>query len=242
MFNSIDQGSADCQAVVQRRGAFEPDSTLAEEVLRARGHYGRMTELARELEVDRSKLYEVRGRAKEALAAEFDLPPGESGGPVDAAVTEAPDDKVLFHLVVTVGLVKRAIVALRTVCPGSIRDIVALLGLIFGGAAAWSFGTVQRILEQAGECAAEAMAKVSLEKVNCAVLDEMFSQSRPVLAGLDNETQFLFLLEKRVSRSGEDWKEVLSELRDEQGLHPERVVKDAGTGLAKGVTDTWSDS
>lgn len=242
MFNSIDGNLVDRQGAEGRPDVFRPDSSLAEEVLRAKGQYGRLTELARELDVDRRRLYDVRGRAEGALAAEFEVPDEELASPADTAVTEAPDDKVLFTLVVTVGLVKRVIVALRTVCPGSIRDIVAVLELIFGGAAAWSYGTVQSVLNEAGKQAREVMAKIGLQNVNCVVLDEMFSQRSPVLAGLDNDTQFLFLLEKRLSRTGEDWKEVLTELRDERGLNPERVVKDAGTGLARGVSDTWSDT
>lgn len=221
--------------------AFRASSGLAKDVLRAEGQYGRLSEIARELEVGRHRLYGVRERAEAVLAEEFDRS-DETPEVEDSPVAGLPEEQVLFHLPVTVGRLKRASIALRTVAPASIRDIVALLPILYGSEAAWSYGKVQSVLIEAGGRAAQALREAELSSVECAVLDEMFSQRQPVLAGLDNTTQYLFLLEKRESRSGDEWHKVLAELQTTQKLNPKRVLKDAGTGLAKGVAATWPDT
>ena len=237
---SIQQGDAVDQSVAAGRtsGPFAASGGLAIEVLRAQGQHGRLTEMARDLEVDRRRLYEVRERAEEVLAREFEQS-GDDDVVSEPGPEELPDDRVLFNLAVTVGHVKRAIIALRVISPASIRDIVGLLPILFGIGAAWSFGTIQSVLTEAGKRAKAFSLTVALSSIECVVLDEMFSQNRPVLAGLDIATQYLFLLAERPSRTGEEWHTVLEELRTGQGLTPERVVKDAGTGLALGVETTW---
>jgi hypothetical protein len=133
--------------------------------------------------------------------------------------------------------IARTVIALRVVTPASIRDEVAMLPIIYG--TGWSFGTIQGLLVEAGERAAALSAAQDLSSIVCAALDEMFSQGRPVFAGIDLDTQYLFQLEVHATRSGEDWSTSLGRLRDRQGLHPQSVVKDAGTGLAKGVGDAF---
>ena len=128
------------------------------------------------------------------------------------------------------------------IAPASIRDIVALLPILFGSMASWSYGKIQSLLTAAGGRAAERQQDVDLSPIQCLLPDEMFSQGRPVFAGLDPVTQYLCLLDVRPCRTGEEWNEALARLRDRQGLNPERVVKDAGTALRKGVTATWSEA
>lgn len=86
------------------------------------------------------------------------------------------------------------------------------------------------------------MAEVDHAPIADVALDEMYSQGRPVLAGIDLESQFLFLLEARESRTGEDWAEALGELRDQQGLDPQCVVKDGGSGLEKGTREVFPEA
>jgi len=112
-----------------------------------------------------------------------------------------------------------------------------MLPLIYG--TGWSFGKIQALLAEAGERAAKLMAGVDLSGVRHVALDEMFSQGKPVFAGIDLDTQYLFQLAVHPSRSGEQWSEALGELRDGQGLSPWSVTKDAGSGLAWGTLDCW---
>ena len=128
---SIQQGDAVDQSVAAGRtsGPFAASGGLAIEVLRAQGQHGRLTEMARDLEVDRRRLYEVRERAEEVLAREFEQS-GDDDVVSEPGPEELPDDRVLFNLAVTVGHVKRAIIALRVISPASIRDIVGLSGIM----------------------------------------------------------------------------------------------------------------
>ena len=196
---------------------------LALSALQRQGEYGAMTELAEEHGVSRHAVYALRDRARAALEGEFIAPDRSPVGSFQLTVTEAD--------------IARTVIALRVVTPASIRDEVAMLPIIYG--TGWSFGKIQGVLVEAGRRAAELSAVQDLSTVECAALDEMFSQRRPVFAGIDLDTQYLFQLEVHESRTGEAWANSLGRLRDRQGLRPRSVVKDAGTGLAKGVGDAF---
>lgn len=214
---------------------------IAREIIRAQGQWGRLKQLACEHNVQPREIFRIRERADAALEHEFAEKPSKEESAEDN--TESlPDDKLLFYLPVTVGHLKRAVVALRVVAPCSIRDIVALLPILFGSVAAWSYGKIQSLLVEAGQRAAAFLNQVDLSKVDSCVLDEMFSQGQPVLAGLDPVSQILFLLQVRSSRTGEEWANALGGPRDAQGLNPDVVIKDAGTGLAKGVKECWPET
>ena len=100
---------------------------------------------------------------------------------------------------------------------------------------------IHKILTEAAHKAAVFNRSVSLEKIKTAALDELFSQGKPVLAGIDLDSKYLFLLEHRTTRSGEEWEAALN-AHKKHGLMLEKVVKDAGTGLAAGVTKAFPDA
>ena len=189
----------------------------------AQGKYGAVTCLARDQNIPRQRVYALRDRAWSALKAEFTPSVSKQAGSVTLHVTSAD--------------IERAVVALRVVTPASIRDIVEVLPVLFN--IKWSYGKVQSVLCKAEQRAAVQLKQVDLSGIKSVALDEMFSQGRPVLAGIDLDSQYLFQLEVHRSRSGDAWAESLGKLRDEQGLHPERVVKDAGSGLRAGVRKSW---
>lgn len=196
---------------------------LALLALQRQGEYGAVTDLADEYGVKRHTVYALRERARTALEGEFNKPDRASGGSVQLTLTEAD--------------IARTVIALRVVTPASIRNEVAMLPIIYG--TGWSFGKVQGVLVEAGRRAAELSAAQDLSSIDCVALDEMFSQGRPVFAGIDLDTQYLFQLEVHETRTGEAWAESLGRYRDQQGLCPRSVVKDAGTGLAKGVGEAF---
>lgn len=209
-----------------RPGTVLPPSSaqeLAIFALAGQGQYGVVSELAEDYGVSRQRVYDVRDRGRAALEAEF--------APASEACTEG------FTLAVTEQDIARTVIALRVVTPASIRDEVAMLPIIYG--TGWSYGKIQGVLEQAGHRAASFLGQMDLSAIEHVALDEMFSQGRPVFAGIDLATQYLFQLEVHANRSGEAWGTALGRLRDDQGLDPSVVVKDAGTGLAKGVRDCW---
>lgn len=196
---------------------------LAARALATQGAYGTVTDLAREHGLRRQQIYELRERGRAALQAEFSDSDLGTGTKCTLDVTEA-------HM-------ERAAIALRVVTPASVRDIVEVLPMLFG--TGWSYGKVWNVLAEAERSAAELLRQVDLSDIENVALDEMFSQGRPVLAGIDLDTQYLFLADVRDSRSGAEWAEALEMLREEQSLYPECVVKDAGTGLAAGVRAAW---
>ena len=200
-------------------------SHLAALALSTQGKYGAVTDLACQHGIRRQEVYALRVRAWEALEAEV--------------TPTAPELRECLRLDLAQPDIERAVVALRVITPASIRDIVEVLPLLYG--VEWSYGTVCNVLDKAERRAKAVLEKVDLSGIDNIAVDEMFSQGRPVLAGIDLDTQYLFQLEVHNSRSGETWAESLGALRDRQGLNPKRVVKDAGTGLRAGVRACWPD-
>jgi hypothetical protein len=185
--------------------------------------YGAITGLAQEYGISRQKVYDIRDRAYSAIHSEFE--------------SYAYTPQGSFTLEITEEDIKRTVIAMRVIAPSSIRDEVALLPVIYGKG--WSYGKIQGILVEAERRAGEILKKIDLGAIKNVALDEMFSQGRPVFGGIDLDTQYLFQLEVHPSRGGEDWDNALAKLRDNQNLNPLRAVKDAGTGLGKGVRSCW---
>ena len=213
--------------MTQPQNPLPPPSAidLAVSALAGQGRYGTVTSLAREHDVPRKAVYQLRGQASEALSKAF-----------AASGIEAPRGS--FSWVLTEADIERTVVALRVVVtPSSIRDIVAMAPIIYGFG--WSYGKIWNVLHRAERQAKALMELVDLVGIKTIALDEMFSQGQPVFAGLDLDSQYLFQLEVHERRTGEAWATALGELRDRQGLVPESIVKDAGSGLASGVQQCW---
>ena len=199
--------------------------SLALSALSVQGRYGAVTRLAEEHEVSRQGVYRIRERALGALEGEFSEGAAEPAGP---------------PLWVDEAHIRRAVVALRVGTPASIRDIEDVLPEVLG--VHWSYGKIHGVIEEAQQLAATRLAEVDLSSIQNVALDEMFSQGSPVLGGIDMDFGFLFTLEASPSRSGAEWASVLGALRQEQGLVPSMVVKDAGSGLAAGVSRIWPEA
>ncbi len=94
---------------------------------------------------------------------------------------------------------------------------------------------------QAEEQAKAFNGKADLSPIKNSALDEMFSQGDPVLAGVDLTSGYLFSLELREGRSGEEWAEVLEQAKA-QGLDLSVVVKDAAKGIEAGVREVFPEA
>lgn len=181
---------------------------------------GGMSELSREFTVSRPTLYAAAATVETLLESHF------SQGAIQANT-----------LVIDEAQLRRAVVALRVVAPNSIRAIEGLIPLLYPGQSL-SFGHIQSWLIDAQEKAEQFNDQVDLSGIRAGALDEMFSQGAPVLAGVDLDGGYLFDLEVRESRSGEDWAQVLQRAKD-QALNLEVVVKDAALGIANGVSEVF---
>jgi len=197
---------------------------VALQALLGQGQYGVVTRLATEHDLRREFVYALRDHARVALDEAFAPADGSTDG---------------FNLSVTEREMARTVVALRVVTPASVRDIVAMLWIIYG--TGWSYGKVWNVLHLAEQRAAAFLSQVDLSGIDSVALDEMFSQGRPVFAGIDLDTQYLFQLEVHEKRTSEAWERSLASMRDRQSLYPSHAVKDAGSGLAKGVRGCWPE-
>ena len=181
------------------------------------GKYGAVARIAREFSVSRPTVYAKAEKGRTALAQVFE--PQESG-------------KVHATVEVDEATLRRAIVSCYVEGPNSVRDVQALVEAFYGIHV--GYGKVHAILQEAQACAATFNRSAPLARIRVAALDELFSQGDPVFAGLDLDTDYLFLLEHHGCRTGEEWAAALGQKR-RQRLDLETVVKDAGVGLAAGV-------
>ena len=94
-------------------------------------------------------------------------------------------------------------------------------------------GSIQSLLIEAQEQARQFNNTVDFSSIKVAAVDEMYSQSAPVLAGVDLDSGFLHSLELCESRTSEDWTALLNRAKS-QGLNFDIVVKDAAPGIACG--------
>ena len=185
------------------------------------GEYGAVTDIAREFGVSRPTVYEKMWQGQAAL---------------EGAFGEAESGKVWATVTVDEAQLRRAIILAYVEGPNSMRDDQALVKGFYGLHV--GYGKVFAILQDAQKKAAEFNGSVRLDAIKAAALDELFSQGDPVFAGIDLDTDYLFLLEHHQGRRGEDWANSLED-KKRQGLDLETVVKDAGTGLAAGVTTAF---
>ena len=191
--------------------------------LATQGDYGSVSTLSRKFEVSRPTVYDVRQTASDVLERHFDSPLASTGAQHAVVVDEAQ--------------LRRAIVALRAQAPNSIRDIEGLLPLLYPGLTA-SYGFIQAICAEAEARAREFNEHSDLSRIRAGAVDEMYSQGKPVLGGVDLDSGYLFLLALRDGRSAEDWAEELRACKA-RGLDLEIAVKDAASGIRLGVTEVF---
>ena len=121
--------------MTKSRNLIPPSSAtqIAALALSAQGEYGIVTDLARQHDIRRQQVYDLRERARVALEAVFT--PAE------------PELSSSFTLEVTPAAMERAVVALRVITPSSVRDIVEVLPALYG--IGWSYGKVWNVLNDA---------------------------------------------------------------------------------------------
>ena len=139
-------------------------------------------------------------------------------------------------LLVTKHFIERCVMCLSFHCRSSIEGIVDFFDLVVG----WhiSKGGIDRIRKRASEKAIEFDRKIPLDGIKEIAIDEIFQQGKPVLTGVDLDSNFTFLMEETEDRSGETWAQKLSEQK-ERGLQAELNVSDSGAGLRKGVQQVF---
>jgi hypothetical protein len=184
--------------------------------------HGGISQLSTEFNLSRKTIYQV----KEAVSTALNNMLLES-------VTQS-------QITVDKAQIDRSIIALSITGANSIRDIVELLPTIYPGISQ-SFGYIQALQIKAQMNAAVFNSNVSLHDIVSGAIDELFCQNEPVLAGIDLDSGFLFSLAHELHRDGDTWAKILNQAKL-QGLDLHHIVKDGGTGMAKGAMAIFPDA
>jgi len=183
--------------------------------------WGRVTELAGEHGVSRTRLYQLKDKVRSLFAAA--LAP-ENPGPKMSGV----------ELVVDEGMIKRAI-SLFPLVKGSVRDIQTGLEMLFG--VQRSVGYISQTLQAAGARAAHYNTQVVARQPVLAEADEIFQGRHPCLTVVDGHSFLLMNLTPAETRDETSWGVTFLELA-EQGFEFQDVVADGARGIAAGLSAT----
>lgn len=200
-----------------------PPTSLADiaiSALAGQGQYGVVTQIADQHDLSRQAVYRIRDEGQQALIENFTA---------EQPSTWQPD--------VPEATLKRSIVALYTLSPSSIDDIVDLLPVVFGGLTR-SHGYVFNVLDHAKHNAARFLEAIDLAPIVAVAIDEMFWHRTPMLTGIDLDTGFLLSAETVRTRSGPEWVSQLQALH-QNGLDPTMIIKDAGLAMAEAATEVF---
>ncbi len=193
---------------------------LAAGAVAGQGQWGNVTDLAEQFGISRPTVYAAGKQGEQALHQHF-----ESGraGEVWVRVDRRQ--------------IERTVITLRADSPNSLRRIEEALPIIYPGVSL-SYGSVHNIVAETQARSKAFSATVDLSAIKAGAVDDMFSQGDPVLAGVDLDSGYLFSLEHRKSRDGEDWKEVFANAK-ERGLQLQQILKDAAAGIAWGALQVF---
>ncbi len=148
-------------------------------------------------------------------------------------------DKVLYYLPVTPEWLASFVLSLMFDCKGSYRGIQrsarSLLDLKL------SHDFISAACSKAKKKAAELNSMYDLSSIIDAAFDELFHLGQPILGGIDLKSLYCTNLRKEGDRSGATWAANLNECKA-AGLNPERVIADAGSGIAYGVSEVFKET
>jgi len=157
----------------------------------------------------------------------------------DAFSSATPDDEVLFELAVTKGWLRQVIVGLTLICHSSYRGVVEFLRDLLGVPV--SLGSVHHVLQSATLQAGVINREQDLSGIRVGLHDEIFQGTTPVLAGVDAQSTYCYLLAAERHRDA-DTRGVHLLDAEGQGLRPDYTIADAGQGLRAGQKAAWGDT
>lgn len=141
------------------------------------------------------------------------------------------DDEVLFHLPVTKNWIKQFVTSLALDCRSCIRGIMKSASNLLDYNL--SIGGIHNIIKTAIVKSKSINESQDLSNIKLAAQDEMFQHNKPVLAGVDIQSLYCYLLSQADHRDGDTWAIHLLDLQ-KQNFNPERIIADDGSGLRAG--------
>jgi len=157
----------------------------------------------------------------------------------DAFSPATPDDEVLFELAVTKAWLRQVIVGLTLICRSSYRGVVEFLRDLLGMPV--SVGCVHDVLQATTREASAINHDQNLSSIRVGLHDEIFQGATPVLAGVDAQSTYCYILAAEQRRDADTWGVHLLDAA-EQGLRPDYTIADAGQGLRAGQRAAWGDT
>ena len=143
---------------------------------------------------------------------------------------------MLFHLPVTKTWLNQLTLSLTLVCHSSYRGVVELMRDILG--VSISEGSVHNLHQVATGRAGAINRAQDLSPIRVGLHDEIFQGNQPVLAGVDANSTYCYLLAAEDHRDADTWAIHLLYAGD-QGFNPDYMVADQGTGLRAGQAIVW---
>jgi hypothetical protein len=140
-------------------------------------------------------------------------------------------DKVLFHLPVTNEWLHQLMLCLQLHCRASFRGVIKVLDDAFNYSI--SVATIHNITSDAKQKAKAINSKQDLSRVRLGAHDELYHGNKPILAGVDIQSLYCYLLSQEQQRDSATWAIHLMDLQ-QQEFNPERVFADDADGLRAG--------
>ncbi len=202
-----------------------PESERKDLAIQALAGSGTVSDLATRHGVSRKFIYQQTHKARAVLD--------------DAFSSATPDHEVLFEVAVTKAWLRQVVVGLTLTCRSSYRGVVEFLRDLLG--LSISVGTVHHVLQSATLQAGVINRQQDLSGIRVGLHDEIFHGATPVLAGVDAQSTYCYLLAAERHRDADTWGVHLLDAA-QQGLDPDYTIADAGQGLRAGQKAAWGDA
>jgi hypothetical protein len=176
-----------------------------------------LKKIARDNSISRKFLYKQKEKVESAIDKAFS--------------EEEKNDKVLFYIPVTKEWIKQVVLSLVLIAHCSLRSASEFLKATMDYSI--SHSTVDNIVKESILSARKINEEEKLEKIKHGALDEIYQAGKPVLAGLDLESTYCFLLNAEEHCDETTWGFHLLEAT-KRGLNMEYTVADGGKGLRAG--------
>jgi hypothetical protein len=184
-----------------------------------------ISELSVRLGVSRKFVYAQMGKANEGLNDAFSSP--------------ECNEEVLFQLPVTRTWLRQVMLGLPLICRSSYRGVMEFMRDLLGVTV--SIGSVHEVLHRAAQQAGAINREQDLSGIRVGLHDEIFQGATPVLAGVDAQSTYCYLLAAEKHRDADTWGVHLLDA-SRQGLAPDYTIADAGQGLRAGQKAAWGDT
>lgn len=183
-----------------------------------------INQLAQEAKTSRKFVYVQKQKAQEGIQQAF---------------SEKKSSDVLFYIPVTKAWIRQVVIALVLICHAPFRGVIAFLRDVCDYKI--SLGSIHNIVQDTIKTAQAHQESEDLSPIKAASHDEIFQGNQPVLAGVDLDSTYCYLLEKASHRDATTWGVHFLDAQ-EKGFNPDYTIADGGTGLRAGQRDAFPDT